>query len=70
MGKEKIHYIEVVSDSEEDENTELVQNSKYEESDEEQPQDENLAHIDTKDGTIASLSGTPRYNIFRVRGVS
>jgi hypothetical protein len=64
MGKGKVHYIEVHSDSDEEEE-EVTQEQGNEQggSSDEQPREE------AKGVTIATLSGTPRYYTFRVRGV-
>jgi hypothetical protein len=62
-GKAKAHYIEVFSDSGEDEETG------------EQGQEEDPPMVEAeqasmgKQGTIASLSGIPRFHTFRMRGV-
>jgi hypothetical protein len=64
MGKGKVHYIEVHSDSdEEEEEATQGQGNEQGDSSDEQPR------VEAKGGTIATLSGTPRYYTFRVRGV-
>lgn len=62
LGKGKIHYIEVMSDSEDEENVDpnIERASQNTESETGTKQGE---------GVIASMTGTPHYNIFRVRGV-
>jgi hypothetical protein len=63
MGKGKAHYIEVLSDSEEEEEAEQVQDCEQDKSVEEQP------HEEVKSGAIATLSSVPRFHTFRIRGV-
>ena len=55
-GKAKVHYIEVYSDSDEDD-------------DEHEATEEDSHQGDTLEGVIATLSGVPRFHILRVRGV-
>jgi hypothetical protein len=63
-GKGKAHYIEVYSDSGEDEDDqEQVHEEELRATGDEQFQD------DVKGGVIATLSGVPRFHTFRVRGV-
>jgi hypothetical protein len=63
MGKGKVHYIEVHSDSDEEEEVAPEQGNEKGDSTEEKPQEE------AKEVAIATLSGTPRFHTFRVRGV-
>jgi hypothetical protein len=64
-GKAKAHYIEVYSDSGDDEDDlEQVHEEELRAAGEEQLQD------DIKGGIIATLSGVPRFHTFRVRGVT
>jgi hypothetical protein len=66
MGKGQVHYIEVLSDSDEEEEVEQEQEQ---DSDIQPPQDEIQSQMQITTGTIAALSGVPRFNTFRVRGV-
>lgn len=59
MGKGKVHYIEALFDSDGEEEAEQIQSSEHSSSDDEE----------IKSGVIAILSGTPRFNSFKVRGV-
>jgi hypothetical protein len=63
MGKGKMHYIEVLLDSDEEEAKKRVQDNELNSSYDEKP------HEEAKGGTIATLSCTPIFNSFRVRGV-
>jgi hypothetical protein len=63
MGKGKAHYIEVLSDSEEEEEAEQVQDSEQDKSTDEQ------LHEEVKSGAIATLSSVPRFHTFRIHGV-
>lgn len=62
LGKGKVHFVEVRSKSEDIDDEGKPQNDADNSSDEEQPHDEG------KSSTVATLSGTPRFNSFRVRG--
>jgi hypothetical protein len=68
MGRGKVHYIEVTSDNEEDEDFGHLQN--IEEDTTETPEEEVTGHDMTTDekATLASISGVPKYNTFRMRG--
>jgi hypothetical protein len=63
MGKGKVHYIEVLSDSDGEEEAGQAQGNEHNSLDDEQP------HEEVKGGTIATLSGVPRFHTFRIRGV-
>jgi hypothetical protein len=63
MGKGKAHYIEVLSESEDEEEVEQAHDCEQDKSAEEQPQEE------AKSGAIATLSSVPRFHTFRIRGV-
>jgi hypothetical protein len=69
MGKGKAHYIEVISDDEEDEDFVHLQNMEAENPG--QAKEEDACHSLTTDEkrTIASISGVPKLNTFRMRGV-
>jgi hypothetical protein len=62
-GKGKEHYIEVLSDSEEEEEAEQVHSSEQDKSVEEKP------HEEVQSGSIVTLSSVPRFHTFRTRGV-
>jgi hypothetical protein len=78
MGKGKIHYIEVVSDSEDEmdeEGSGAIYNIGMH-----QEEEENISHAQEEDGpmhhsagikkaTIASISGVPMFNTFWIKGV-
>jgi hypothetical protein len=69
MGRGKAHYIEVTSDNEEDEDFGHLQNIEADTI--ENTKEEDASHdiaIDEK-ATLASISGVPKYNTFRMRGV-
>jgi hypothetical protein len=63
MGKGKVHYIEVLSDSDGEEETGQAQDNEHDSPVDEQP------HEEVKSGAIATLSGVPRFHTFRVHGV-
>jgi hypothetical protein len=63
MGKGNVHYIEVHSDSDEEKEVAPKQGNDQGNSTEEKPQEE------ANEVAIATLSGTPRFHSFRVRGV-
>jgi hypothetical protein len=69
MGKGKSHYIEVISDDEGDEDFGHLQNMEAENPG--QTEEEDASHDPTTDEkvTIASISGVPKFNTFRMRGV-
>jgi hypothetical protein len=74
MGKGKIHYIEVLSDSEDEDDVGHIQNIEVTRTEEEPTHGEeeeepmcNQAGI--KKVVIASISGVPKFNTFRMRGV-
>jgi hypothetical protein len=64
MGKGKAHYIEVLSDSEEEEEAKQVQDNEQDRSAKEQP------HEEVKSGAIATLSSVPIFHTFRIRWCS
>ena len=61
-GKAKAHYIEVYSDSDEDD-------YEQEATEELRAAEEESQQGDTPKGVIATLSGVPRFHTLRVRGV-
>jgi hypothetical protein len=69
MGRGQVHYIEVTSDNEEDEDFGHIQN--MEEDTTEIVEEEVVGHDSTtkERATLASISGVPKYNTFRMRGV-
>jgi hypothetical protein len=69
MGRGKAHYIEVTSDNEEDEDFGHLQNIEADTT--ENTEEEDASHDMTTDekATLASISGVPKYNTFRMRGV-
>jgi hypothetical protein len=73
MGKGKAHYIEVLSDGEDDEETSHALGEVHNSPEEEQPHSEvredESQREEPKKVVIATLSGVPRYYTFRVRGV-
>ena len=66
MGKGKVHYIEVVSDKEDDDDDEGIRQDSGEPL-------HVIEHIplqdDSKGVTIATLLGIPKYYTFRLRGI-
>jgi hypothetical protein len=68
MGRGKAHYIEVTSDNEEDQDLSHLQNI---EADTTETAEEGTGHDMATDekATLASISGVPKYNTFRMRGV-
>ena len=69
MGRGQVHYIEVTSDNEEEEDFSHIQNM---EADTIETADEEATGHDstTKErAALASISGVPKYNTFRMRGV-
>jgi hypothetical protein len=74
MGKGKVHYIEVISDDEEDEEIGHIQNIEANQPSPDNAQGEGGEETDfgpsgEKKITIASISGVPKYSTFRMRGV-
>jgi hypothetical protein len=69
MGRGKAHYIEVTFDNEEDEDFGHLQN--IEANTTEITEEEGTSHDIATDekATLASISGVPKYNTFRMRGV-
>jgi hypothetical protein len=69
MGRGQVHYIEVTSDNEEEEQYGQIRNieAKIAEIGEEE-----VPELDCAAGekaTLASISGVPKFNTFRMRGV-
>ena len=62
-GKGKVHYIEVLSDPDEEDDAIQVQDGEHNSAEDEQPR------VETEGGTIAALSGGPRFHTFKVRRV-
>jgi hypothetical protein len=74
MGKGKVHYIEVIFDDEEEDEIGHIQNIEANQPRTENAQNEDGEEVDLgqagdKTITIASISGVPKYNTFRMRGV-
>jgi hypothetical protein len=69
MGHGQVQYIEVTSDNEEEEDFGHIQNM---EADTTETAEEEATGQDSTAGeraTLASISGVPKYNTFRMRGV-
>jgi len=74
MGKGKVHYIEVISDDKDEEEMCHIHNMEANQPSNDNVQGEEgeetgLGPIGEKKITIASISGVPKYNTFRMRGV-
>jgi hypothetical protein len=74
MGKGKAHYIEVISDNEEEEYFGLIQNieanpPRVDPTKNEEGEETSSKLTTYKKVTIASISGVPKFNTFRMRGV-
>ena len=74
MGKEKLHYIEFISDSEEEYGVGHVQNMEVTQAEEEhthKEEDEKTMHkhAGIKKVVITSISGVPKFINFMIRGV-
>lgn len=69
LGKGNVHYIEVVFDNEEEEKSKHIQGSGHSDLDNEQLRDEDQPPKVVKHRTITTLSGKPRFNSFKLRGV-
>ena len=69
IGRGKAHYIEVTSDNEEDEDFGHLQNIKADTT--EAVEEESPGHDMTTEekAMLASISGVPKYNTFRMRGL-
>jgi hypothetical protein len=69
MGYGQVHYIEVTSDNEEDEDFGHIQNMEADNT--KTAEEEPTGHDSTTEerDTLASISGVPKYNTFRMRGV-
>jgi hypothetical protein len=70
MGRGQVHYIEVTSDNEEEEDCGQIQNIEaetIETAEEEIPEQQN--NMAEGNATLASISGVPKFNTFRMRGV-
>jgi hypothetical protein len=68
-GRGQVHYIEVTSDNEEEEEIDQIQNIEaetLETTEEEIPGQDNTVK---EKATLASINGVPKYNTFRMRGV-
>jgi hypothetical protein len=65
MGRGQVHYIEVTSDNEEEEEIDQIQNMEAETI---ETEEEQITGQDSM-ATLASISGVPKYNTFRMRGV-
>jgi len=74
MVKGKVHYIEVIFYDEEEDEIGYIQNIEANQPRKENVQDEggdevDLSQAGDKNITIASISGVPKYNTFKMRGV-
>jgi hypothetical protein len=74
MGKGKAHYIEVISDDEEEEDFGHIQNieanpPRVDPTENEEGEEAGFGLAADKKVTIASISGVPKFNTFRMRGV-
>ena len=74
MGKGKAHYIEVISDDDEEDDFGHIQNieanpSRVDPIDNEEGEETGPNLTIDKKVTIASISGVPKFNTFRTRGV-
>jgi hypothetical protein len=69
MGKGKVHYIELISDDEGDEDFGHIQNMEVETPGQTEEEDASHGHAANEKVTIASISGVPKFNTFRMRGV-
>jgi hypothetical protein len=69
MGRGQVHYIEVTSNNEEEEDFDQIQNMEADTT--ETTEEETTGHDSTTEekATLASISGVPKYNTFRMRGV-
>jgi hypothetical protein len=69
MGRGHVHYIEVTSDDEEEDEYGQIQNMEAETL---EAIEEEVPELDCEAGekaTLASISGVPKFNTFRMRGV-
>jgi hypothetical protein len=74
MGKGKAHYIEVISDDEEEEDFSHIQNMKanpprIDPTENEEGEEAGFDLTGDRKATIASINGVPKFNTFRMRGV-
>jgi hypothetical protein len=69
MGKGKAHYIEVISNDEEEEDLGHIQNMEANPTENEEEEDAGHGLTTDKKVTIASISGVPKFNPFKMRGV-
>jgi hypothetical protein len=73
MGKGKVHYIEVLSDEEDESEEEYLHRSDDEQNNREAPHleisEQVMLQEGTKKMTIATLSGFPKYYTFMIRGI-
>jgi hypothetical protein len=69
MGCGQVHYIEVTSNNEEEEDFGHIQNMEADST--ETTEEETTGHdsMTEEKATLASISGVPKYNTFRMRGV-
>jgi hypothetical protein len=69
MGRGQVHYIEVTSNNEEEEDFSHIQNMEADTT--ETAEEEATDHESTVEerATLASISGVPKYNTFEMRGV-
>jgi hypothetical protein len=69
MGHGQVNYIEVTLDNEEEEDYGQIQNIEAETSDTTEEEDPKLYSVTGENATLASISGVPKFNTFRMRGV-
>jgi len=69
MGKGKARYIEVIFDEEEEEYFDHVKNMEEDPTENEDEEDSGHNLTIDKKVTITSISGVPKFNTFRMRGV-
>jgi hypothetical protein len=69
MGRGQVHYIEVTSDNEEEEDYDQLQNMEAETTETTEEEVTGLDSTTEGKATLASISGVPKFNTFRMRGV-
>jgi hypothetical protein len=69
MGKGKAHYIEVISDDEEEECFGHLQNMEADPTENANEEDASHNLVANEKVTLASINGVPKFNTFRMRGV-
>ena len=69
MGRGQVHYIEFTSDNEEEEEYGQIQNIEAETAETREEEVPELECAAGEKATLASISGVPKFNTFRMRGV-